>query len=84
MVELRSQAEEAFASVTSSHCLSFIQHCHKYIDSFLQRDEAAHLKQYESLERLIEVGVILPPNNEANESEVEEDGVDEEANNDDE
>lgn len=53
----KQQVEQAFQAVDKVACNSYIQHCHKWIDTFIQTDEAESLKQYGSLQKLIETDV---------------------------
>lgn len=55
--QTKQQVEEAFQAVDEVACNSLIQHCHKWIDTFIQSDEAGSLKQYGSLQKLIETDV---------------------------
>ena len=49
----RQQTDDAFDTVTAAIIQKRIAHCHKWIDSFLQSEEAGSLQQYGSLDKLI-------------------------------
>ena len=51
--QTREQTDDAFDTVTSSMIQKRIKRCHKWIDRFLQTDEAGSLKTYSSLDRVI-------------------------------
>jgi hypothetical protein len=57
--ETRQQVRHAFQAVTVTNeaCNSLVEHCHKGIDDFIQTDEAESLKQYGSLQKLIQTDV---------------------------
>jgi hypothetical protein len=53
-VQTREQTETAFEHITSSVIIKRIDHCHKWIDEFLQSDEGGSLKQFGTLQSIID------------------------------
>jgi hypothetical protein len=51
----RQQTDDAFDGITASMIQSRIQHCHAWIDAFLQTEEAGSLRAYKSLDHLVSV-----------------------------
>ena len=56
--QTRQQTDDAFDTITAAMIQKRIAHCRKWIDAFLQTEEAGSLKQHGSLEALI----ALSPN----------------------
>jgi transposase len=52
----RSQTDDAFQSITPEMIQKRIHHCHKWIDAFMQTEEAGSLQAFGSLDNLVAAG----------------------------
>jgi hypothetical protein len=53
------QTREAMESVTAELCQKQIQHCHAWIERFIQSEEGGSLRQFSSLQQLLPLAVAL-------------------------
>jgi transposase len=80
----RQQTDDAFDTITAAMLQKRIAHCHKWIDAFMQTDEAGSLKTFGSLNQLvatdsstakpddIEITLIEEPDDDENHAEESE------------
>jgi len=56
----RQQTDDAFDTITTTMIQTRIDHCHRWIDAFMQTDEAGSLRQYGTLDNLIAARSQVP------------------------
>ena len=56
----RQQTDDAFDTITAATIQKRIAHCHRWIDGFLDTEEAGSLRQYGTLDKLIVADPRMP------------------------